>query len=73
MNYWSDGTPRSTGNAFDAPEPAKPETRQQRRNRLHKEATARRKTMEMILKPSKTYEIPNQADADKSRRIKGKP
>ena len=74
MSYWEDGTRRSTGNAFE-PQQALPETPQQRRTRLHREADARRRAVKklMEMKPSKTYEIPNQADSDKSRRIKGKP
>jgi len=76
MSYWSDGTPRSNGNAFDIPAIVQPETKQQRRNRLHREAAAKRKPMqEKAMRVNKWIESDpdKQKSADKTAKIKGKP
>ncbi len=71
---WNDGTPRSTGNAFDTPTP-EPETYQQRRNRLHREATAMRKAANKIMRVNRWIapDANKQASADKTAKLKGKP
>jgi uncharacterized protein (UPF0261 family) len=74
MSYWEDGTRRSTGNAFDTPTP-EPETYQQRRNRLHREATAMRKAANKVMRVNRWIapDTNKQASADKTAKLKGKP
>ena len=68
---WECGTPRSTDNAFHIETRiiVNAETKHEREKRLDRESYLRRK-LAGLLKPTRTYEIPNQADSDKSRRIR---
>ena len=71
---WDDGTPRSTGNAFDAPPKHETETKQQRHNRLHREAAKRRYDMQKIMRVNRWQpgDPDKQASADKTAKLKGK-
>ena len=67
---WSDGTPRSTGNAFDIAERViheKLESKHERENRLDRASYLRRK-LAGLLKPQRSIAILKQADADKTAR-----